>query len=192
MSLSGGASKSKSSSSSTQNQTQTNYLGQQGLDAINSAMGRIGGYQYEGVTPEAIDRFRNPYDQNVIDTALADINRQQQVSLAQGGDSAYNAGAFGGSRHGVADALTREAYDRNAQSTVAGLRQQGYQTALGAAQQDSQARMQYQAMIEGLLGNYTNMLAQHGSSSNMTGTGTSKGTQSGMNFGFEWSPKAFR
>lgn len=185
MSLSGN--KSKSSSSGTMNQTQTNYLGQAGLNAINAGMDRIGGYQYQGATPELIARFQDPYQQDVIDATLADINRQQQLSLQQGGDQAMAAGAYGGSRHGVADALTREGYDRNATGAVANLRSQGYQSALSAAQNEAAGQNAYQMALEQLYGNYAQLLGQHGSSSNATGSQTNKGSQSG--FGFSWAPK---
>lgn len=185
MSLSGN--KNKTSSSGTMNQTQTNYLGQQGLNAINAGLDRIGGYQYQGATPELIDRFQNPYQQDVIDATMSDLGRQQQMSLQQGGDAAQAAGAFGGSRHGVADALSREAYDRNAAGTIAGLRQQGFNTALGAAQQEAAGQNAYQMALEQLYGNYANLLGQHGASSNTTGSQTNKGSSSG--FGFSWAPK---
>lgn len=185
MSLSG--SKNKTSSSGTMNQTQTNYLGQAGVDAINAGLDRIGGYQYQGATPELIDRFQNPYQQDVIDATLADINRQQQLALQQGGDQAYNARAFGGSRQGVADALTREAYDRNATGAVANLRSQGYQSALAAAQNEAAQQNAWQMALEQLYGNYAGLLSQHGSSSNTTGTQSSKGSSSGL--GFSWAPK---
>lgn len=185
MSLSGN--KNKSSSSGTQNQTQTSYLGQQGVDAINAGLNRIGGYEYQGVTPEMIQGFESPYQQSVIDSTLADINRQQQMSLQQGGDQASMAGAYGGSRHGVADSLTREAYDRNATGAVANLRNQGYQSALGAAQNEAQNRNAYQMALEQLYGNYAGMLSQNGATTNMTGSNTQKGSSSG--FGFSWSPK---
>lgn len=189
MSLSGSASKSKNTSSSNMNQTQTNYLGQQGIDAINAGMDRIGGYQFQGATPDLIERFQNPYQQDVIDSTLADINRAQQLSLQQGGDQAQMAGAYGGSRHGVADALTREAYDRNATGAVANLRSQGYQSALAAAQNEAQGQNQYQMMLEQLYGNYAQLLGQHGSSSNMTGSQSGKSSGTNVGLGFSWAPK---
>lgn len=185
MSLSG--SKNKTSSSGTMNQTQTNYLGQAGINAINQGLDRIGGYEFQGVTPDMISRFQDPYQQDVIDATLADINRQQQLALQQGGDAATAAGAFGGSRHGVADALTREGYDRNATGAVANLRSQGHQSALSAAQNEAAQQNAWQMALEQLYGNYAGLLSQHGSSSNTTGTQSSKGSSSG--FGFSWAPK---
>ena len=83
-----------------------------------------------------IGTYMNPYTQQVIDTSMADLERQRQMQMNQLGAQATQARAFGGSRQGVAEALTNEAFARQGGQLAAGLRQQGFQTALGAAQQD--------------------------------------------------------
>lgn len=183
--MKGGATSQKTNSS--MNQTQTQSLGAEGLALMRQGADRLGNMQYQGVDDAAIARFSNPHQQAVIDATLADMNRAQQTSLQQGGDAAYAAGAFGGSRHGVADALTREGYDRNMAATTAQLRSDGYNTALSAAMQDSQAQNAYQAMIAQLYGQYGSQLGQHGATQNVTGS--QKGKSSGWNFGFDWAPK---
>lgn len=177
---------SKSKTNQSMNQQQTNTLSDRAVQQLQGAQDRIGGMQYQGFDPSQLAQFQNPYQQDVIDASLADINRQQQVSLAQGGDAATAAGAFGGSRHGVADALTREGYDRNASATVAGLRQSGFNTALQAALGENQNKNAYQMNIEQLL---AQLAGQYGREGTTNTTGSSKGTTSGMNFGFEWAPK---
>lgn len=87
-------------------------------------------------------QYQNPYTQGVIDTSMADIERQRMMQGQQIGAQALAAKAFGGSRHGVAEALTNEAFARQGAQMASGLRQQGFQTALGAAQQDVANRMQ--------------------------------------------------
>lgn len=89
-----------------------------------------------------IPTYMNPYTQQVIDTSMADLERQRQMQMNQLGAQATQARAFGGSRQGVAEALTNEAFARQGGQLAAGLRQQGYQTALGAAQQDVARQMQ--------------------------------------------------
>lgn len=73
-----------------------------------------------------ISQYMNPYTQEVIDKSLADLERnrlmQQQTQSAQ----ASAAGAFGGSRQGVAQALTNEAFARQAGNMASQLRQTGY------------------------------------------------------------------
>ena len=48
----------------------------------------------------------------VTDRTLLDLERQRQMQQNQIGAQATRAGAFGGSRHGVAEALTNEAFAR--------------------------------------------------------------------------------
>lgn len=88
---------------------------------------------------QGISNYLNPYTQDVINASAADIERQRQIAGMTDAAKASAAGAFGGSRHGVADALTNEAYGRNLNSTIAGLRNQGFETALQAAMADAGA-----------------------------------------------------
>lgn len=63
-------------------------------------------------SPQALQQFSNPYTQNVINTGLYELGRQEQVAQRGINDSALAAGAFGGSRHGVQAAeTTRNADD---------------------------------------------------------------------------------
>lgn len=88
--------------------------------------------------------YQNPYTSEVIDQTLADIDRQRQISLNGQAGQFTQAGAFGGSRHGVADSLTNEAYGRTAAQTAAGLRSQGFDTAAGLLNNDINRQMQAQ------------------------------------------------
>jgi len=92
-------------------------------------------------TPEAIKGYYDPYENDVIGGFLGDNERQRQMAIQAGQSQATAAGAFGGSRHGVADSLTNGEYARVGASTSAGLRSQGFQTALGAAQADLGRRL---------------------------------------------------
>lgn len=111
-----------------------------------TSVGTNFGYTPQNVTaPTAaggINTYMNPYTQQVIDTSMADLERQRQMQQNQIGAQATQAGAFGGSRQGVAEALTNEAFARQGGQLAAGLRQQGFNTALGAAQQDVATGMQ--------------------------------------------------
>jgi len=71
----------------------------------------------------------------VTDQTLMDLERQRQMQQNQIGLQASRAGAYGGSRHGVAEALTNEAFARQGAQTFGGL-QLGQQQAQmqGAAQ----------------------------------------------------------
>lgn len=71
----------------------------------------------------------------VTNRTLADLERQRQMQQNQIGAQASSAGAYGGSRHGVAEALTNEAFARQGADTFGNL-QLGQQQAQmsGAAQ----------------------------------------------------------
>jgi hypothetical protein len=85
-----------------------------------------------GMTPfgaKDIEAFYNPYESQVIEGALGDIERSRLMQDIADRERASRAGAFGGSRQGVQAALTNEAALRNASTTASGLRQAGFNTA---------------------------------------------------------------
>lgn len=85
-----------------------------------------------------ISQFANPFQQQVIDNTMADMNRSRGMALGQIGQQASAAGAFGGSRHGVAEAETNRGFFDQAGNMAANLNMQGFNTALNAAQQNQQ------------------------------------------------------
>ena len=95
-----------------------------------------------GADPSAIQAYQDPYTQQVIDPALADLERTRQQQMNQLGASATQAGAFGGSRHGVAEAQTNIGFGRHAGQLAAGLRSQGFQHAAQQAMQQNLANQQ--------------------------------------------------
>jgi hypothetical protein len=107
-----------------------------------AAQQRLTNLGMTGFTPESISKFTNPYQQEVIDTAMGDIERQRQMQQLADASSATRAGAFGGTRQAVQSALTNEAALRQGASTTAQLRSQGYGQAATLAQQAQQMGMQ--------------------------------------------------
>ncbi len=98
---------------------------------------------YQAADPAAmIGQFQNPYESQVVQQSLADIGQAQDIGLNQLGAQAQAANAFGGSRQGVAEAQTRLGYGKQAANMVGNLRQQGFNTALGAAQNLANAQNQ--------------------------------------------------
>mgnify|MGYP003632093132 FL=1 len=79
--------------------------------------------------------FMSPYQQQIIDTTMADFDRQAIISEQGIGQNAYTAGAFGGARQGVAEAEYQSNSDRNRAAVLAGLYGQGYQQAQGYRQE---------------------------------------------------------
>lgn len=100
-----------------------------------AAQARLTNLGMTGFNPDQISRFMNPYQEEVIGSAMNDIERQRQMQQVTDAASATRAGAFGGSRQAVQSALTNEAALRQGASTAAQMRAQGYGQAAQLAQQ---------------------------------------------------------
>lgn len=83
--------------------------------------------------PNAAKQFMNPYQQQVIDANNANLNKTNQQTINTTNDAATKAGAFGGSRHGVAEGVALSNNDVANQAQNAQLLQSGYNTAMGQA-----------------------------------------------------------
>ena len=94
-----------------------------------------------------IGAYQSPYTQQVIDTTLGDIRRQQDIAQRKAQEGAIRAGAFGGSRSAIMEAEASRPYVEQMARTAAGLRQAGYGQALGAAESDI-ARQQARAFAQ--------------------------------------------
>lgn len=107
----------------------------QGVGAVNAAMapGQIGVNQ---LATTDFDPYMSPYTQNVINRSLQTLGGAQEQALNTMGAQATAAGAFGGSRQGVAEAATREAYGKQAADLIAGLQEKAYTQALQSGQFD--------------------------------------------------------
>jgi len=112
--------------------------------------------------PQAFQQFMSPYQQQVIDTTLADFDRQAQAKQQTIRDQAVASGAFGGGREGVALAEYGAASDRNRAALQAGLLQQGFGQAQAAAQQNFANQMGIASALPGLQGTDISRLGQLG------------------------------
>jgi hypothetical protein len=143
------------------NMGQSLYTLGQGVGALGSA-----GDMYD---PSGAQKFMNPYQQQVIDEAIKQINRQGQMSRQNLQGQATRAGAFGGSRQGVQDAELERALSEQRNSAIVGGLSQGYNQASTQAQQafeQAQGRKLAQAQgyqgIGGLYGQQALQQAQLG------------------------------
>ena len=91
-----------------------------------------------------VQKYMNPYQQEVIDYSLADIERARQGQISAEGARATAAGAFGGTRQGVTRALVDEAALRNVGNLSAQLRQQGFTQAQNLGLSQEELRRQYE------------------------------------------------
>lgn len=140
-------------------------MSQDQKDAIALGRAGIGGYQpfMQQATaaamqsgafnqPGAVAQFMNPFEQAVVQQSMQDIARsglQQQNQLAA---QAVGAGAFGGSRQGIAQQeLNRNILDQQAR-TAAQLRATGFGQAQQAAQQAAQTAGQQAAQFGTMAG----------------------------------------
>lgn len=111
-----------------------------------------------------IGQFFNPYTTEVINQSLADLERQRQTQINSTGAAASQAGAFGGSRHGVAEAQTNLGFGQQGAQMASGLRQQGFNTALQAAQNQQQTQSQLAGQGFGFGQAINNQQTQQGAS----------------------------
>jgi len=89
-----------------------------------------------GTGAGSIASYMSPYQQQVIDTSLAEFDRQAAMRQQGISDAAVQLGGYGGGREGVMQAEYQTQSDRNRAMLQAGLQQQGFQQAQGARQQD--------------------------------------------------------
>jgi len=106
------------------------------------------------VGPQAYQQFMSPYQQEVIDTTLAEYDKQAALQRQGIGQAAIQAGAFGGGREGVQLAE----YDVGSAAKRAAMQAQLLQQGFGQAQQQALAQLQAQ---QGL-GTYQTQLGQAG------------------------------
>jgi hypothetical protein len=125
--------------------------GSQALDAALAGTGGLTGFQPDRIAFDQglVQQYYNPFQQEVIDATLGDLERQRQMASQGLGERAAAARAFGGSRQGVAEGVLAGEFGRTAAQTAAGLRQSGYQSALDRAMQQQQ--LNQQAGLQGAL-----------------------------------------
>jgi len=90
--------------------------------------------------PEAYKAYMSPYQQEVIDTSIAALQREQAKGLGALRQKAAQAGAFGGGRDAVQMGEYQATSDIARAQLEAQLRQQGFQQAQQAAIQGLQAQ----------------------------------------------------
>jgi hypothetical protein len=89
-----------------------------------------------------IARYQDPFTEQVLEPALADIQRRQDMQQQRAQDRAIRAGAFGGSRSALIESEATRPFAEEAAQTIAGLRSAGFGQALGMAERDAARRQQ--------------------------------------------------
>lgn len=109
-------------------------------------IGPVSAPQFRGLLSQDIGAYQSPYQQQVIDLAMGDIQRQADIARGGAQDRAIRAGAFGGSRSAILESESQRPYAEQMARTAAGLRQSGFEQAQAAAQSDL-ARQQQLGMF---------------------------------------------
>lgn len=110
-------------------------VGQAGTTGVGSPTTQAGiGSVLQAQAGPNISQFYNPYQSYVLD----EINRQASMAQNQLAGQAVQAGAFGGGREGV----QRAEMERGRLASIGQAQQTGFNTALGAAQQQQQIGLQ--------------------------------------------------
>lgn len=119
-----------------------------GVGAVDAARapGQIG---VDTLAATDFGAYMSPYTQNVINRSLETLGGAQEQALNKLGAQATAARAFGGSRQGVAEAGTREAYGKQAADLVAGLSEKAFTQALQSGQFDIGNVQQARALQSG-------------------------------------------
>ena len=86
--------------------------------------------------PGSIGSYMNPYTQAVRENALADLESARRAAIAQTGERATAARAFGGSRQGVAEALTNAGFAKQAGTLGTTLNESAFNQAMAMQQAD--------------------------------------------------------
>ena len=129
-------------------QTQAQTLATQGVGSyqpfLQGAQASTGANAYQ--------QFMSPYQSQVMETSLAEFDRNSQMQQQRISDSAVASGAFGGGREGVAQAEYMRGSDMNRAQLQAGLLQSGFQNAQAGAQQNFANQQGLAQLLPGLQG----------------------------------------
>jgi len=106
----------------------------QAMGTLGQGIGALQGAA-QGYTPGAAQQFMNPYQQQVIDESIRQINRQGDISRQNLQAQAVRAGAFGGSREGIQRAELERGLAEQKNAAIVGGLSQGYNQATAQAQQ---------------------------------------------------------
>jgi hypothetical protein len=108
---------------------------------------------FRGFNPASIEKFMNPFRQEVEASTIADFDRQRGLLTRGVNDAATRAHAFGGSRQAVLEAVGQGELNRAEASTLANLRFGGFQDALDRALGETAAARAHPFQSLGFFGN---------------------------------------
>jgi hypothetical protein len=149
-------------------------LSQLEKDAKTAAQAGIGSFQPfltsaqqltgagTGTGTGSVQEFMSPYQQQVIDTSLAEFDRQKAIQEQSIRDQAVASGAFGGGREGVQLAEFGSNALRDRAALQAGLQQQGFQQAVARRDKSFQDQIGLAGLVPQLQARDVSTLSQFG------------------------------
>ena len=131
--------------------TQAQQAGTAGLGTTQQAISQLS--QLGGApTQTQLDAYMNPFQQSVIDATMSELNKQGQLAQSQLATQAQQAGAFGGSRFGVAQGELGEGLQDARARALAQLNLQNYGQAQAGVQNQLERERALALGIAGLGG----------------------------------------
>ena len=128
------------------------YLQQASNTQVMAANTALGGTQ--AYNPSSVSLFMDPYQQQVTQQALAEMDRQAAIAQQQASAQAVAAGSFGGDREGVVRSeLARNLQDIKSRRIFEDLSRnylQAQQTGLAAQQAQQQRQLQAAGILGGV------------------------------------------
>ena len=129
----------------------------QNLAQIKGLQG-VGSYQpflnqaQAATGPQAFQQYMSPYQSQVMETSLAEFDKNAQMQKQGIADKAISSGAFGGAREGVLEAEYQSGSDMKRAQLQAALLNQGFGQAQQAAQQQFQNQQGLAQLLPSLQG----------------------------------------
>ncbi len=113
-------------------------------------LSQLGQQPTPGLLQADIGAYQSPYQQQVIDQTMADIQRESDIAQQLAQSRAIKAGAFGGSRSALLETEATRPYIEQKARTSAALRQAGFEQAQRAAESDIERQMRDRAFQAGI------------------------------------------
>lgn len=126
---------------------------QAGLSSgLNPAFNTATGIGASGISTADIQRFQNPYEDQVVRDTLEDMRYADSQALSQSNAAAAKAGALGGTSGIVRRNLLEDNFQDARNKAVTGIRQAGFNTAADLATKSTQAQLAGVGAASGIAG----------------------------------------
>lgn len=109
-------------------------------DVTRGLLGKNAPTVQAGSLLDGLDKYQNPYMDDVVNSTMADFDQNAGAQRAQDDLALAGQGAFGGSGAALTKSMTADNLARARATTYSGLRSDAFNTAAGLSNQDAQRR----------------------------------------------------